>query len=104
MRLRRSQVPTLILLLPALQVLATSIPKADSEPVARAVAAPPAYPDVSAAPNPSLAPTTGAKGTKNAPFDGQDGMPHEGPYVKDEPVSSDKKPAIVEDLGPKKTV
>ncbi|KAF2828502.1 UPF0016-domain-containing protein [Ophiobolus disseminans] len=102
MRIRQSRVPALVLLLPALHVLATSIAKADSEPVARAVAAPPTYPDVSAAPNPSLAPTT-AKGTKNAPYDGQDGMPHEGPYVKDEPVSN-KKPAVVEDLGPKKTV
>jgi len=104
MRLRQSRVPALIFLLPALQVLATSISKADSEPAARAVAAPPAYADVSAAPDPSLAPTTGTKGTKNAPFDGQDGMPHEGPYVKDDPVPSNKKPAIVEDLGPKKTV
>lgn len=103
MRLRQPRVHTLLLLLPALRVLATSIAAADDKPIARAAAAVPAYPDVSAGPNPSLAPTTGSKGTKDAPFDGQDGMPHEGPYIKDEPSPTKKKPAIVEELGAKKT-
>lgn len=102
MRLSQSRVHTLILFLPALQVLASSVAAAaDDKPVARAPV--PAYPNVSAAPNPSLAPTTGSKGTKDAPFDGQDGMPHEGPYIKDDPSPTKKKPAIVEELGPKKT-
>lgn len=93
---------TLILLLPALRVLATSVAAADDKPVARAAV--PAYPDVSAGPSPSLAPATGSKGTKDAPFDGQDGMPHEGPYINDLPASPTKKaPAIVEELGAKKT-
>lgn len=102
MRLRQSRVPALILLLPALQVLATSIAAVDDKPLARA--AEPAYPDISAPPNPSLAPTSGPKGTKDAPFDGQDGMPHAGPYINDEPSPTKKKPAIVEELGPKKTI
>ncbi|KAH7077831.1 hypothetical protein BKA63DRAFT_272674 [Paraphoma chrysanthemicola] len=102
MRLRQSRVHALILLLPTLQVLATSIAPADDKPVARAAS--PAYPDVSAGPNPSLAPSTGTKGTKDAPFDGQDGMPHLGPYINDQPASPTKKaPAIVEELGAKKT-
>jgi hypothetical protein len=102
MRLRQSRVPTLLLLLPALQVLATSIAVADDKAVARAAV--PAYPDVSAAPNPSLAPAAGSKGTKDAPFDGQDGMPHLGPYINDDPSPTKKKPAVVEELGPKKTI
>jgi hypothetical protein len=102
MRIRHSRVSALILLLPALQVLATSIVEADDKPLARAAV--PAYPDVSAAPNPSLTPATGPKGTKDAPFDGQDGMPHAGPYINDDPSPTKKKPAIVEELGPKKTV
>jgi hypothetical protein len=102
MRLRQSRLPALLLILPALQVLATSIAVADDKPAARAAV--PAYPDVSAAPNPSLAPTAGAKGTKDAPFDGQDGMPHLGPYINDDPSPTKKKPAVVEELGPKKTI
>ncbi|KAH7400718.1 hypothetical protein DE146DRAFT_653710 [Phaeosphaeria sp. MPI-PUGE-AT-0046c] len=102
MRIRQSRVPALVLLLPALHVLATSIAVAEDKPLARAAV--PAYPDVSAAPNPSLTPATGPKGTKNAPFDGQDGMPHAGPYINDDPSPTKKKPAIVEELGPKKTV
>jgi hypothetical protein len=101
MRLQQSQARALLLLLPALQVLATSVGVSDDKPLARAAV--PAYPDVSAAPNPSLAPTIGSKGTKDAPFDGQDGMPHEGPYIKDDPSPTKKKPAVVEELGPKKT-
>jgi hypothetical protein len=102
MRLQHSRVSTLLLLLPAVRVLATSVAAADDKPLARAAVA--AYPDVSASPTPSLAPTTNAKGTKDAPFDGQDGMPHLGPYINDDPSPTKKKPAIVEELGPKKTV
>lgn len=101
MRIRQSRT-TLLLLLPAFHVLATSNAASDGESVARAV--PPSYADVSAALNPSLAPSATPKGTKDAPFDGMDGMPHEGPYVKDNPAPSGKKPAVVEDLAPKKTI
>ncbi|KAF1920945.1 hypothetical protein BDU57DRAFT_30114 [Ampelomyces quisqualis] len=103
MRVRHARVPALLLLLPALRVLATPIDEADDKPLARAAAVP-AYPNVSASPDPSLALTGGPKGTKDAPFDGQDGMPHAGPYINDEPSPTKKKPAIVEDLGPKKTI
>jgi hypothetical protein len=102
MRLQQSRAPALLLLLPALQVLGASIAAADDTPQARAVV--PAYPNVSASPNPTLAPTTGPKGTKDAPFDGQDGMPHAGPYINDEPSPTKKQPALVEELGPKKTI
>lgn len=102
MRLQHSRVSTLLLLLPAVQVLASSIAAADDKPLARAAV--PAYPDVSASPNPSHAPTSNAKGTKDAPFDGQDGMPHAGPYINDDPSPTKKAPAIVEELGPKKTI
>lgn len=102
MRVRHARVPVLLLLLPALRVLAASVDVADDKSLPRAAA--PAYPDVSASPNPSLAPAVGPKGTKDAPFDGQDGMPHAGPYINDEPSPTKKKPAIVEELGPKKTI
>jgi hypothetical protein len=105
MRIRQSRVSTLLLILPALQVLAASNAAPDGDAVVRAV--PPSFADVSAALNPSLAPTTSSKGTKHAPIDGKDGMPHQGPYIGDDPVPTGKKPAVVEDLGPpgpKKTV
>jgi hypothetical protein len=102
MRLQHTSVSTLLLLLPIIQVLAKSVDSADDKPLPRAAL--PAYKDVSASPTPSLAPTVNAKGTKDAPFDGQDGMPHEGPYIKDDPSPTKKKPAIVEELGPKKPV
>jgi hypothetical protein len=102
MRVRHAPGPTLLLLLPALHVLATSIPPADDKPLARAAV--PAYAEVSALPTPSLAPAGGPKGTKDAPFDGQDGMPHAGPYINDDPSPTKKKPAVVEELGPKKTI
>jgi hypothetical protein len=107
MRLRRSRAPALLLLLPALRVLAASTANvATDQTLARAAA--PAYAEVSGAPNPTLAPTSGSKATKDAPYDGVDGMPHEGPYVND-PLKADatqakKAPAIVEELGPKKTI
>lgn len=103
MRLRQSRVSTLLLLLPALHVLATSIDPAEKHPIARAAAAPPEYPDDSVVPHASLAPPTGSKGTKDAPFDGQDGMPHEGPYINDDPSPTKKAPALVEELGAKKS-
>jgi hypothetical protein len=95
----------LLLLLPALRVLATSIAvdTSDDKPVARAAV--PAYTQATYIPEASLAPTAGAKGTKDAPFDGQDGKPKVGPYVDDVPKAHDKAPNVVEDLGsPKKPV
>jgi hypothetical protein len=106
MRLRQPRAPTLLLLLPALRVLAASSAVVPDEK-ALARAAVPAYAEVSGAPNPSLAPSkSGSKGTKDAPFDGIDGMPHEGPYIKDQPsqpTPTKKAPAIVEELSAKKT-
>jgi hypothetical protein len=102
MRLRQSRAPALLLLLPALQVLGASIAAADNKLLERAAVS--AYAHVSASPNPSLAPTAGPKGTKDAPFDGQDGMPHAGPYINDDPSPTKKAPAVVEELGPKKTI
>lgn len=103
MRLQSIRAATLLLLLPALQVLATSLgPEADDKPVARAAV--PAY-TASAFPDPSLAPssTPSSKGTKDAPVDGMDGKPHAGPYVDDDPKVHDKQPNVVEDLGKKPT-
>ncbi|KAF2133398.1 UPF0016-domain-containing protein [Dothidotthia symphoricarpi CBS 119687] len=101
MRLRQPRRHTLLLLLPALRVLAASATNADDKLVGRAVV--PAYSTVSAGPDPSLAPQAGSKGTKDAPVDGFDGKPHHGPYVDDTPASSHKLPAVVEDLTPGKT-
>lgn len=106
MRLRQRRTSTLLLLLPALRVLAASSAATPDEK-ALARAAVPAYAEVSGAPNPAIAPSkSGSKGTKDAPFDGIDGMPHEGPYIKDQPIQATptkKAAAIVEDLGAKKT-
>ncbi|OAL49553.1 UPF0016-domain-containing protein [Pyrenochaeta sp. DS3sAY3a] len=102
MRVRQSRAHALLLLLPALQVLATSIAVDTSDkPLARAAV--PAYPDVNSQPEPSLAPSPGTKGTKDAPVDGMDGKPHAGPYIDDSPQAHEKKPNIVEELGPGKT-
>lgn len=99
MRLRQARVHTLLLLLPALRVLAASIAVDTADkPVARAAV--PAYTEANSLPDPSLAPTSGSKGTKDAPVDGLDGKPHAGPYVDDTPTSHDKKPNVVEELGP----
>jgi len=103
MRLQQTQAAALLLVLPAVHVLAASVALAEDKPVARA-AVPPAYPDISASPRPSIAPSTpSSKGTEHAPVDGFDGMPHEGPYINDQPRPTKKKPAIVEELGAKKT-
>lgn len=100
MRLRHSRAHALLLLLPALQVLATSLAVDSSDkPLARAAV--PAYPDVSSQPEPSLAPSSqSTKGTKDAPVDGMDGKPHAGPYIDDSPQAHEKQPNIVEELGP----
>ncbi|KAF1947640.1 transmembrane protein PFT27 [Clathrospora elynae] len=99
MKLRQSRVHTLLLLLPAIRVLAASIAvdTKDDKPLARAAV--PAYTALNSLPEASLAPSAAAKGTKDAPVDGLDGKPHAGPYVDDSPKSHDKKPNVVEDLG-----
>jgi hypothetical protein len=105
MRLRQPRPHTLLLLLPALRVLATStaVDTSDDKPVVRAVV--PAFTAATYVPEASLAPAAGAKGTKDAPVDGMDGKPHAGPYVDDVPKAHDKAPNVVEDLGsPKKPV
>jgi hypothetical protein len=63
----------------------------------------PAYTQATYSPEASLAPSAGAKGTKDAPVDGLDGKPHAGPYVDDDPKYKGKKaPNVVEDLGASK--
>lgn len=101
MRLRQPRVPALLLLLPTLHVLATSIAgDVDDKHLARGP--PPAYTALSSFPESTLAPASpGSKGTKDAPVDGMDGKPHAGPYIDDQPKSQDKKPNVVEDLGKK---
>lgn len=90
----------LILLLPALRVLATSFSAdADDKQVARAAV--PAYSKLASLPESSVVPAAGSKGTKDAPVDGMDGKPHAGPYIDDKPKSQDKKPNVVEDLAKK---
>ncbi|KAF2019755.1 UPF0016-domain-containing protein [Aaosphaeria arxii CBS 175.79] len=99
MRLRHSRGPALLLLLPTLQVLAASIAKdldIDDKQIARGRPAIPAYPDLTALPSPSPAPAS--KGTKDAPVDGFDGKPHEGPYVEDKPTTPKNTPAAIEEL------
>ncbi|KAF1836977.1 UPF0016-domain-containing protein [Decorospora gaudefroyi] len=99
MRLRQPRTHTLLLLLPALRVLATSIAvdTSDDKPLARAAG--PAYTQDTYLPDASLGLATGAKGTKDAPVDGMDGKPHAGPYVDDTPKSHEKAPNVVVDLG-----
>ncbi|KAF2852193.1 UPF0016-domain-containing protein [Plenodomus tracheiphilus IPT5] len=103
MRLRQSRAHTLLVILPALRVLATSIAAdtaTDDRQLARAVA--PAYTQLSSLPESSTLPSSpGSKGTKDAPVDGLDGKPHAGPYVDDKPTSQDKQSNVVEDLGKK---
>ncbi|KAF2712689.1 UPF0016-domain-containing protein [Pleomassaria siparia CBS 279.74] len=97
MKLRHPRAPTLLLLLPTLGVLAASI-KTDIKDTQVARVALPEYSDVSTLPNPS--PTPVSKATKDAPVDGLDGKPHEGPYVDDKSAAAQKKPAAVEELRP----
>ena len=100
MRLRQPRPHTLLLLLPALRVLATSVAVDTSDDRLPARAVVPAYTQATYSPDASLAPTAPAKGTKDAPFDGLDGKPHAGPYVDDDPKYKGKKaPNVVEDLG-----
>lgn len=88
MRIRRQRTPLLLLLIPSL-ALATAIPDVPSQKDARV-----AIPDNSGAQS-ALESTTKSKievGTKNAPVDGKDGMPHEGPFIttdKDRKKGSD---------------
>jgi Ca2+/H+ antiporter, TMEM165/GDT1 family len=97
MRSRHSQGAALLLLLPVLQALAASAPaEAEKHQVARAVL--PEYTQVSSITSPS--PTPGSKGTKDAPVDGFDGKPHEGPYIDDKPTIPKKEPAAIEELRP----
>ncbi|KAF2111710.1 hypothetical protein BDV96DRAFT_498969 [Lophiotrema nucula] len=98
MRLRQSRTPALLLLLPTLRVLAASIStEADEQQVARAVA--PDYSDVSTLP--AASPTPGSKGTKDAPFDGLDGKPHEGPFLDDKPtIPKGSDPSGIEEVRP----
>ncbi|KAF2747926.1 UPF0016-domain-containing protein [Sporormia fimetaria CBS 119925] len=96
MRLRPARAPALVLLFPALQALAAAVPTdAEDQQLARAVI--PEYDDLST-PSPAP-PTPPSKATKDAPVDGLDGKPHEGPWVDDRTSSKQKLPAVVEELG-----
>jgi hypothetical protein len=96
MRLRQPRTTALLLLLPALHVYAAKI-ITDPEPtsVVRAAAESSDLAALAAA-----TPAAGARGTKDAPVDGFDGKPHEGPYVDDKPVPSKKGPGGIEELRP----
>ncbi|KAF2274153.1 UPF0016-domain-containing protein [Westerdykella ornata] len=98
MRLRPQRAPALLLLLPTLHVLALAT-TADSEDTNVARAALPAYGDVDTPPAP---PSPPIKATKDAPVDGLDGKPHDGPWVDDHPVAPKDtlQPAVVEELRP----
>ncbi|KAF2687483.1 UPF0016-domain-containing protein [Lentithecium fluviatile CBS 122367] len=93
MRLRQPRTTALLLLLPALHVYTAKIlTDPEINQVARAAAeSSPAL----AAPTPAT-----VRGTKDAPVDGFDGKPHEGPYVDDKPVASKKGPGGIEELRP----
>jgi len=96
MRLRQPRTTALLLLLPALNIYAAKIiPEGESKDVARAVAA-----SSEIAPLASPTPAAGARGTKDAPVDGFDGKPHEGPYVDDKPIPSKNGPGGIEELRP----
>lgn len=99
MKLRQPGPQILLLLLPALQVLATPGPVDTTADKRLARAAAPASPDATLLAEPPLASPTVAKGTKDAPVDGYDGLPHHGPYVADVPKAHGKAPNVVEDLG-----
>lgn len=97
MRLRTSRAPALLLLLPTLQVLAATI-AVDADDTNLARAALPKVPDVTNLPSPS--PSPAFKGTKDAPVDGFDGKPHQGPFVDDDPTPPKKPIGGVEELRP----
>lgn len=98
MRLRQPRTSALLLLLPALHAVAAQIlTDVDDTQVARAAA--PEYSDASALP--ASTPSPAPRGTKDAPVDGYDGKPHEGPYVYDDKtVTSKKGPGGIEELRP----
>jgi len=108
MRIRRRPTPLLLLLVPALlSPLAVNADKA-SDVIASAQQLvrdalpsvdPADYVDTAGAP--AISPTAKMdKGTKHAPVDGLDGMPHAGPFV--DAQKSEKHVASVEDLVPGK--
>ncbi|PSN66744.1 UPF0016-domain-containing protein, partial [Corynespora cassiicola Philippines] len=100
MRLRSPRASALLLLLPTLHVLAASATKeADDAQVARAAV--PERPDVTNLATP--APNQASKATKDAPVDGMDGKPHEGPYVDDKPAPAKQEPGGIEELRPSAT-
>ncbi|KAF1999668.1 UPF0016-domain-containing protein [Amniculicola lignicola CBS 123094] len=100
MRLRHPRAPALLLLLPTLQAFAATIAvDPDEQQVARAVV--PEYSDINTLP--AATGTPAFKATKDAPVDGLDGKPHEGPFLGDDKpslVQNEKAPAVVEDLAP----
>lgn len=108
MRLRQPQTTALLLLLPAVHVFAAKIlTEADEAQVARPPAAKVSgttttldASTASSSPSPAAAAAAGGKGTKDAPVDGFDGKPHEGPYIEEKPVASKKGPGGIEELRP----
>ncbi|KAF2473296.1 UPF0016-domain-containing protein [Lindgomyces ingoldianus] len=98
MRLRAQRAPALLLLLPTLHALATTILTASEEKQVARAAVLPEYPALSALPSPS--PSPASKATKDAPVDGLDGKPHEGPYVEGKPTVPKKLPVGVEEIRP----
>lgn len=94
MRLRQPRTTALLFLLPALHALAKAVPDAQKTPAATKLLA------ASPSPSPLATPPAASKGTKDAPVDGFDGKPHQGPYVDDKVVDSKKGPGGIEELRP----
>lgn len=92
MRLNSKRTPLLLLLLPALALATSSLDTKDAKVDALDDSASAAKPNV---------------GTKDAPVDGKDGKPHDGPFVdtKAPEASGPKKELpILEDIVPEKTI
>lgn len=99
MRLRQPRATALLLLLPAVQVLAGSVlTNVEDSKVARAVSSDAAAATGAAAAAAALSPKQ--QGTKDAPVDGFDGKPHAGPYVDDSKIPTEKGPGGIEELRP----
>jgi len=93
MRIPSQPAPLLLLLLPALHAFANSLPSEVDKNVARAL-------PVADYPAASPLSEQSVKATKDAPVDGLDGKPHEGPYVDGKPSIPKKLAGGIEELRP----
>ncbi|KAF2199860.1 UPF0016-domain-containing protein [Delitschia confertaspora ATCC 74209] len=96
MRVPPRPTPILLFLLPAVHVFASSLTsELDDKTVARAAPVA-AYPAISALPSADAL----SKATKDAPVDGLDGKPHEGPHVDGKVTNLKKLDSGIEELRP----